>query len=132
LIYILSSDGLIFSIGESISKLHTVEFVALQVVVMSSLTGGIFFPLERGKTDSPCPFKKKQILPWRHAENIVFQNRSTQAILLPILCIHEHVMGVSPYDDILRVPLVELCIPDNLISAASSGKSVVSCQLWES
>ena len=60
LIYILSSGGLISSIGESTSKLHTVEFVALHVVVMSSLTSGIFFPLERGK----------QILPWRHAENL--------------------------------------------------------------
>jgi hypothetical protein len=32
----------------------------------------------------------------------------------------------------LRVPLVEPWIPKNLISAASCGKSAVSCQLWES
>jgi len=70
LIYILSSGGLIFSIGESTSKLHTVEFVGLHVVVMSSLTSGIFFPLERGKQILPAPLKKEQILPWRHAESL--------------------------------------------------------------
>jgi hypothetical protein len=32
----------------------------------------------------------------------------------------------------LRVSLLGLWIPDNLILAASCGKSAVSCQLWES
>ena len=106
LIYILSSGGLISSIGESTSKLHTVEFVALHVVVMSSLTND--------KWDiSPCLIKKKKDSPMATCWGHCFLEPKYPG---PIATNHvyswtywrSNQMSVNPHDDILNGPLTKL------------------------